>query len=113
MDTKQVRGRRRRFSVETKRRIVEESFEPTASVSEVARRHDINTNQLFNWRRAYRQHQRDAAGGLVPIKLAEPAHAVPTGEAGALEIDLAGGHRVSVSGAVDHATLRVVLAALR
>lgn len=113
MDTKQVRGRRRRFAVEAKRRIVEESFEPTASVSQVARRHDINTNQLFNWRRAYRQDRLNAPGGLVPIKLAEAARVAPGGEPGTLEIDFAGGHHVSVRGAVDVAALRVVLATLR
>ena len=49
-----VGGRRRRsWSVEEKRRMVEESLEPGASVSVVARRSDINANLLFSWRRLY------------------------------------------------------------
>jgi len=34
-----------------KRQIVAETQEPGASVSVVARRHDVNANQLFKWRR--------------------------------------------------------------
>jgi transposase len=46
------RCRRRVWSTEEKRRIVAESAAPGASVSVVARRHDINANMLFTWRRA-------------------------------------------------------------
>jgi transposase-like protein len=46
------RRRRRVWSTEEKRRIVAESAAPGASVSVVARRHDINANMLFTWRRA-------------------------------------------------------------
>jgi Transposase/IS66 Orf2 like protein len=49
---------RRRWSEEERRRIVAESFEPGASVSVVARRHDLNTNLLFTWRRRYGGEQR-------------------------------------------------------
>jgi transposase len=45
-------GRRRRsWSLTEKRRMVEESLEPGASVSVVARRYDVNANLLFSWRR--------------------------------------------------------------
>jgi transposase len=47
-------GRRRRWSDEVKGRIVAESFEPGAVVSEVARRHDISPQHLFAWRKAAR-----------------------------------------------------------
>ena len=40
-------GRRRRWSAQTKTRIVEQSFEPGASASDVARRHDISPSLLF------------------------------------------------------------------
>ena len=43
--------RRRRWSEEQKRQIVAETLEPGSSVSIVARRHDVNANQLFLWRR--------------------------------------------------------------
>jgi transposase-like protein len=38
-------------SEDEKRRIVSETFEPGASVSAVARRHGLNANLLFTWRR--------------------------------------------------------------
>src|SRR5258708_38152002 len=43
--------RRRVRSEDEKRRIVSETFEPGASVSAVARRHGLNANLLFTWRR--------------------------------------------------------------
>ena len=43
--------RRRRWSAAEKMRMVEEGQEPGASVSLVARRHGVNPNQLFTWRR--------------------------------------------------------------
>lgn len=47
-------GRRRRsWSLDEKRRIVDESLEDGASLAEVARRHDLNANQLFTWRRQF------------------------------------------------------------
>ena len=42
---------RRRWTAEEKRRIVEETGVPGSSVSVVARRHDINANLLFKWKR--------------------------------------------------------------
>jgi transposase len=47
--------RLRHYAVELKRRIVEETFVPGASVSIVARRHDVNANLVFDWRKKYRQ----------------------------------------------------------
>ena len=44
-------GRRRQWTHEQKARIVAESYLPSMTVSAVARRHAINTNQLFQWRR--------------------------------------------------------------
>ncbi|WP_198024807.1 transposase, partial [Bradyrhizobium sp. Cp5.3] len=44
-------GRRRRWSTDAKGTIVAESFAPGASVSAVARRHDISPGLLFLWRR--------------------------------------------------------------
>jgi transposase-like protein len=45
------RSKRRQWSEATKRRIVAETFESGSSVSIVARRHDVNANQVFKWRR--------------------------------------------------------------
>lgn len=43
--------RRRRWSTEQKLRIIEDSYEPGTSVSEVARRHGVAANLLFRWRK--------------------------------------------------------------
>jgi transposase len=42
---------RRSYSDEEKRRMVTEACQPGASVADVARRHGVNANLLFNWRR--------------------------------------------------------------
>lgn len=44
-------GRRRRFSMEDKAQILEETLAPGAVVSEVARRHGLTPQQVFTWRR--------------------------------------------------------------
>ncbi len=44
---------RRRRSVDEKLAIVRETFEPGATVSGVARRHQVNANQVFAWRKLY------------------------------------------------------------
>uniref|UniRef100_A0A1I9YQV6 Transposase n=1 Tax=Paraburkholderia sprentiae WSM5005 TaxID=754502 RepID=A0A1I9YQV6_9BURK len=46
--------RRRRRSAEEKLAIVRETFEPGATVSGVARHHQVNANQVFAWRKRYR-----------------------------------------------------------
>ena len=53
VDTKQEPGggKRRQYSEASKRRMVAETQLPGASVSTVARRYDVNSNQLFRWRR--------------------------------------------------------------
>ena len=48
-----ARRTRRSWSVEDKRRMVEESLADGASIAEVARHHDLNANQLFTWRRRF------------------------------------------------------------
>src|SRR5687768_13424166 len=67
-------GRTRQFrSTQERRQIVEETLKPGASVSLVARAHDVNTNQVFKWRRQYRQGQLevDAAPALLPVKVSD------------------------------------------
>jgi transposase-like protein len=43
--------KRRQYPEALKRQMVAETQVPGASVSIVARRHDVNSNQLFRWRR--------------------------------------------------------------
>ena len=69
------RERRRRWTTAQKRRIVEESFAPGASVSEVAHRHDMHPNQLHGWR-------KDSRLGSLPIVASPPGSFVPVELAG-------------------------------
>lgn len=119
--------RRRRFrSREEKRQIVEETLKPGASVSLVARAHDINTNQVFHWRRQYREGWFDKldskASSLVPVKIsntADKTRAAATGRsarrltatAGSIEIDF--GHaRVRIVGTADPDCVRAAVEGL-
>jgi transposase len=43
--------RRRSWTLDEKCPFIDESLEEGASITEVARRHDLNANQLFTWRR--------------------------------------------------------------
>jgi len=72
--------RRRRWSDEDKARIVAECDGPRSSVSLVARRHDLNANLLFSWRRQFRGRRRCAGEvSFVPAVIApqEPAAGRP------------------------------------
>ena len=57
-------GGRRRWTPEARARIIAESLEPGANVSEVARRHGIFPQQLYTWRRSLRE--RAEAMSFVP-----------------------------------------------
>jgi transposase len=117
VDTTSTKRRRNRaWPEELKREIVAASFAPGASVSMVARRYDINTNQVFAWRKLYRDGAPAVAERsgpvLVPVTIttdpgtdASPApSAVDT-----IEIELACGYRVRVGSGVDAQVLRLVL----
>src|SRR5438270_12369702 len=65
----------------TKRRQYSESVEAPdgggdagagASVSIVARRHDVNSNQLFRWRRQLLPKAVVESGAMVPVEIARP-----------------------------------------
>jgi transposase len=103
--------KRRRWPESEKRRIVAETLAPGSSVSVVARRHDVNANQLFAWCRRYRAGAGErVSGGLVPVSLVPRADGEPA--PGAIEIGFGGGIVVRVVGPADAATLRQVLTVL-
>jgi transposase len=96
-----------------------ESLQAPRQVAATARRHGISRSQLLQWRRSFRDKQKSAAelqiGGFVPAmvvpELEQPALAErPT--SGAIEIELASGARMRITGAVDAATLTAAVAAL-
>ena len=121
-------GRRRRWTVEAKARIVQESRQPGAVVSEVARRHGLSPQQLFGWRRDARGDLADGgddACGLprptatpfVPIVVATAADhpddvAGIAAGGGQIEIAIAG-VLIRLRGGFEARTLRVVLQAVR
>src|SRR3954467_7195495 len=77
---------RRLHSVEKKRRIVEESLRPNASVTRVARAHGVNANQVFFWRKLYQQGLLEPTrpkAELLSVQIADPVCPavlpVPTG----------------------------------
>jgi transposase len=110
-------GRRRRsWSLDEKRRIVDESLEDCASLAEVARRHDLNANQLFTWRRQFGVEvagPKDVAPILpVTIALETAAEESDPGSNGQIEIVLADGDRILVWSDVETAALMRVLKAL-
>jgi transposase len=104
--------RRRRWSVETKGRIVAESYAPGAVVSEVARRHDMSPQHLFGWRKA-------ARAGLLTLPADELPMFVPvvraTHDAGAVTATARGSGAISIeiAGAVVCAERGVDLGWLR
>ena len=68
-------GGRRRWSSDDKARIVEETLAPGASVSDVARRHDIRPQQLFGWRRGMRIVDPEPRMTFVPALVEAPEKA--------------------------------------
>jgi transposase len=68
------RERRRRWSVEEKLRIVAESNEHDARMTEVAARHGVYPGLLFTWRRQVRDGVLVAAppAAFVPVRKLEP-----------------------------------------
>jgi len=70
--------RRRRFSPQEKRTMVEEAEQPGSSVSAVARQYGVNPNQLFRWRRLMREGALCAVGAeeeVVPASEARELNA--------------------------------------
>src|SRR6267143_1555359 len=63
--------KRRRRTVEEKRRIVEETLEAGASVARVARRHAVNANQVFYWRKKYREGRLGKTSNLLPVTVSD------------------------------------------
>lgn len=121
-------GKRRYRTVEERRGIVEETLADGVSVAVVARRHGVNANQVFQWRKLYQsgllepslQQRQHNASRLLPVTVVDEAE---TGEernasvaaplSGAIHIEFPGRALVSVEGRVETALVRAVLESLR
>ena len=116
VDTKQQPGatKRRQYSEASKRQMVAETRAPGASVSIVARRHDVNSNQLFRWRRQLLPKAVVESGAMVPVEIA-PADGRPRrpDRDGVIEIAFGCEARVRLRGAISSETLRQVIELLR
>jgi transposase len=111
----QVKKRQKR-SVEEKRRIVEETLTAGASVARVARRHAVNANQVFYWRKKYREGRlgKGPSSKLLPVTLSDSTCGKPASSSsavGSLEIKLSKG-TVRVAGKVDVVVLRTAIECL-
>lgn len=122
--------KRQHRSPELKRQIVEETLMPGASVARVARAHGVNANQVFAWRRQYRQGRLGtssrATPGLLAVRVEDSERSRRVAEtverlrdtetrrasSGMIQIELPKG-QLRLTGCVDPETLRVVLEALR
>ena len=124
---------RRRWTAQEKARIVAESFEEGANISEVARRNGVARGLLTVWRHKLAVAAGDSALGFMPVRIATegspatagepgrvaPSHTMPRELAsspgpfrGEIEIEVSGA-RIRVEPGVDATTLSTVLSALR
>ena len=112
-------GTRRSWTREEKRAVVHEAESTTATVSAVARQHGLTPSLLFRWRREVWDEERavplPVQPAFVPLALPAPPVLAPCDtvlQDAAIEIELAGGHRLRAQAGVDPALLRDVIAVL-
>ena len=116
VDTKRQPGaaKRRQYSEALKRQMVAETQVPGASVSIVARRHDVNSNQLFRWRRQLLPKAVVESGAMLPVSVAaDEGRPRRADREGIIEIAFGCGARVRLRGEVSSETLRQVIELLR
>lgn len=114
-------GRRRQWSDDEKARIVAETAEPGAKVTDVARRWQVSPQQVFDWRRQARKALAEAGApaepSFVPVVAEAPVLAPDAAPATArpapsIELELAGAV-LRVAPGTDAALLTSVLRAIR
>jgi transposase len=114
------RSHYRRHTIDFKRAVVQQSLVSGASVSVIAREHDINANQVFAWRKAFKEGRLDTASSdgckLLAVTLARSGRAsTPTrsreavaAPTGVIQLE-AGNAQLRIEGVVDAAILALVL----
>ena len=106
------RRKRRIWSDDEKRVICRQTRVAGVSVSQVARRYDVNANLVFTWLRDARfafvgtvsDEPAVEPSGFLPVQIVDrPESEGPasTPIPGTIEIDVAGGHRLRVVGVYD------------
>lgn len=117
-----ARRTKRLWTDEEKRSICFQTTAPGASVAQVAQRYAVNANLIFTWLRDARYAQDPALTGSSPsesrflpeeiVAEARPPLATPVVE-NLIEIELAGGHRMRISGGYDpEALTRLIVCAV-
>jgi transposase len=98
---------RRLWTDEEKRSICFQTTAPGVSVAQVALRYTVNANLIFKWLRdpKYRPGSGSEEAGLrfLPVEIVAEARApaaAPVADS-CIEIELAGGHRMRISGGYD------------
>ena len=113
-----IKGHKRRsWTIEEKRRIIEESLEPGASIAKVARRYNMNANQLCTWRRLYgvQPATMQALASILPVTVEPEVQSTVTDVStttSQIEIVLTEGDRIIVWSDVEMAALSRVLKTL-
>ena len=122
MDTKSARRRNQRWPEALKREIVVATLQPGASVAIVARQYDVNANQVFAWRRRFRDAAKPSLSSpsrptLVPVTITaepdaeatRPASPVEPAASDVITIEVSGTYLVHVGANFDGRTLQRVL----
>ena len=109
-----ARKRNRSWPEALKREIVAAALAPGSSVSKAARAYDVNANQLFAWRKRFREEAKASPEmRLLPVTVTPdptPTQQPPTPQPDEkIEIELPSGHRVRIGAGVRSATLQRVL----
>ena len=114
-----VRRTKRLWTDEEKRSICFQTTAPGVSVAQVARRYAVNANLIFKWLRDARYAPDPALiappaeeARFLPVEIVAETRSAPAAPAAdnCIEIDLAGGHRMRISGSYDPEVLaRLIL----
>ena len=104
-----LRRKHRHWSVAEKRRIVAEANQPGTNKAAVARRHGISDSQLYAWRKVLGSETHD---GFLSVITDDTSPSPEDGSSSSIDIVLANGHRLTVSGPVDPAPIERLLRAL-
>jgi len=98
------RRTRRRWSHEEKRRIVAQTLVPGSSVSQVARRYDVNATMVFKWIRDPRFNIGCNEPDFLPVEVSSgtlPLVRSRPDDRCRIKITLANGHRLEIDGGFD------------
>lgn len=109
-----VRGKYKHHPLSFKRAVVEETLQPGASVARIARAHGINANQVFLWRKCYREGTLgDEAPALLPVTVEAVVGPDSAFSGTGILVIEAGRLRIRFEGRPDPEALRLVIAELR